>query len=98
MAELVRALAWTGDRTVPSRVRIPLRKLRFGTSTSIYPALPVSFGGDTKSSAGSIPDSYDIYRYLNLVRYSILDTFVVNLPKTYISLLFNRVDDHANFL
>ena len=26
------------------------------------------------SSAGSIPDSYDIYRYLNLVRYSIFDT------------------------
>ena len=24
------------------------------------------------ASAGSIPDSYDIYRYLNLVRYSIL--------------------------
>ena len=24
--------------------------------------------------AGSIPDSYDIYRYLNLVRYSIFDT------------------------
>ena len=34
-------------------------------------------------SAGSIPDSYDIYRYLNLVRYSTLDTFVVNLPETY---------------
>ena len=31
------------------------------------------------NSAGSIPDSYDIYRYLNLVRYSILDTFVVNV-------------------
>ena len=26
------------------------------------------------TSAGSIPDSYDIYRYLNLVRYSIFDT------------------------
>ena len=25
-------------------------------------------------SAGSIPDSYNIYRYLNLVRYSIFDT------------------------
>ena len=35
-------------------------------------------------SAGSIPDSYDIYRYLNLVRYSILDTFVVNvISSTY---------------
>ena len=29
---------------------------------------------DVWSSAGSIPDSYDIYRYLNLVRYSIFDT------------------------
>ena len=47
------------------------------------------------TSAGSIPDSYDMCRYLILVRYSILDTFVVNLPKTS---LFNRVDDHANFL
>ena len=28
----------------------------------------------TQGSAGSIPDSYDIYRYLNLVRYSIFDT------------------------
>ena len=26
------------------------------------------------TGAGSIPDSYDIYRYLNLVRYSIFDT------------------------
>ena len=26
------------------------------------------------TSAGSIPDSYDIYRYLNLIRYSIFDT------------------------
>ena len=34
-------------------------------------------------SAGSIPVFYDIYRYLNLVRYSKLDTFFVNLPKTY---------------
>ena len=49
MAEWVRALAWTGDRPVPGRVRIPLRKTslrNFGNS--IYPALPVSFGGDTK--------------------------------------------------
>ena len=35
-------------------------------------------------SAGSIPDSYDIYRYLNLFRYSIFDTFVVNvISSTY---------------
>ena len=31
VAEWVRALAWTDDRTVPGRVRIPLRQLRFGT-------------------------------------------------------------------
>ena len=30
--------------------------------------------GRVLPSAGSIPDSYDIYRYLNLVRYSIFDT------------------------
>ena len=54
-----------------------------------------SFGLVSWTSAASIPHSYDMYRYLILVRYSILDTFVVNLPKTY---LFNRVDDHANFL
>ena len=30
--------------------------------------------GHVLISAGSIPDSYDIYRYLNLVRYSIFDT------------------------
>ena len=36
-------------------------------------------------SAGSIPDCYDIYRYLNLVRYLIFDTFVVNvISSTYI--------------
>ena len=29
---------------------------------------------DVCSSAGSIPDSYDIYRHLNLVRYSVFDT------------------------
>ena len=27
MSEWVRALAWTGDLTVPGRVRIPVRKL-----------------------------------------------------------------------
>ena len=30
--------------------------------------------GPINIRAGSIPDSYDIYRYLNLVRYSIFDT------------------------
>ena len=30
--------------------------------------------GLLQCSAGSIPDSYDIYRYLKLVRYSIFDT------------------------
>ena len=43
MAEWVSSLAWTGDRTVPGRVIIPLRKTslrNFGNS--VYPALPVS--------------------------------------------------------
>ena len=48
VAEWVRASACNGDRTV--RVRIPLRTTslqNFGNS--VYAALPVSFGGDTKS-------------------------------------------------
>ena len=51
MAEWVRALAWTGDRTVLTGFESHCGKpsLRnFGNS--IYPALPMSFGGDTKSS------------------------------------------------
>ena len=45
---------------------------------------------DVWSSVGSIPDSYDIYRYLNLVRYSILDTFVVNvISSTYSGATWN---------
>ena len=48
MAEWVRALACTGSRT--GRVRIPLRTtLLRNFGNSVYPALPVSFGGDTKS-------------------------------------------------
>ena len=39
-----------------------------------FPVLPTDSPGGISSSAGSIPDSYDIYRYLNLVRYSIFDT------------------------
>ena len=35
---------------------------------------PAYCSGLSEISAGSIPDSYDIYRYLNLVRYSIFDT------------------------
>ena len=43
-----------------------------------------------RTSAGSIPDSYDIYRYLNLVRYSIFDTFVVNvISSTYSGATWN---------
>ena len=49
-----------------------------------YMKTQVAQGCEVKISAGSIPDSYDIYRYLNLVRYSIFDTFVVNvISSTY---------------
>ena len=50
VADWVRALAWGGVRMVPGRVRISLRKTslrNFGNS--VYPAFPVSFGGDTKN-------------------------------------------------
>ena len=59
MAEWVRTLAWTGDRTVPAGVRIPLRKTmlrNFGIS--VYPVLPVSFGGDTKSRRSLLSGVY----------------------------------------
>ena len=52
MAEWVRALAWAGDRTVsrPGSNPATVTSLRnFGNS--VYPALPVSFGGDTKIKA-----------------------------------------------
>ena len=51
VAEWVRALAWNGDRTFPAGFEPHLGKnfsLRnFGNS--VYPSLPVSFGGDTES-------------------------------------------------
>ena len=50
VAEWVRALAWAGDRTVSRSGSNPatVTSLRnFGNS--VYPALPVSFGGDTKA-------------------------------------------------
>ena len=53
MAEWVRALAWAGDRTVsrPGSNPATVTSLRnFGNSG--YPALPVSFGGDTKKAVG----------------------------------------------
>ena len=59
MAEWVRASASTGARTVPGRVRIQLRKTslrNFGNS--VYPALPVSFGGDTKSRRSILSGVY----------------------------------------
>ena len=59
VAEWVRALAWTGDRPVPRRVPIPLRKIsirNFGNS--VYPALPVSFGGDIKSRRSLLSGVY----------------------------------------
>ena len=59
MAESVRALAWTGDRTVPAGFESHCGKPRFGTlANSVYPALPVSFGGDTKSCRSLLSGVY----------------------------------------
>ena len=47
-------LDWRPDD--PGRVRIPLRKTsvrNFGNS--VYPALPVSYGGDTKAVGPLVP-------------------------------------------
>ena len=53
VAVWVRALAWTGDRTVPGRVEPSgsnptAETLLRNFGNSVYPALSVSFGGDTK--------------------------------------------------
>ena len=59
MAEWVRALAWAGDRTVsrPGSNPATATSLRnFGNS--VYPALPVSFGGDTKSRRSLLSGVY----------------------------------------
>ena len=59
MAEWVRALAWAGDRTVSRPGSNPAA----GTSLQnfgnpVYPALPVSFGGDTKSRRSLLSGVY----------------------------------------
>ena len=60
MAEWVRALAWNGDRTFPAGFEPHFGKnfsLRnFGNS--VYPSLPVSFGGDTKSRRSLLSGVY----------------------------------------
>ena len=59
MAEWIRALAWAGDRTVsrPGSNPATVTSLRnFGNS--VYPALPVSFGGDTKSRRSLLSGVY----------------------------------------
>ena len=40
---------------------------------------------DIDSCDGSIPGFYNIRRYLNLVRFSIFDTFNVKLPNTFLA-------------
>ena len=47
VAEWIRALAWTGDRCANPAAATSLRNV----GNSVYPALPVSFGGDTKGHA-----------------------------------------------
>ena len=59
VAEWVRALAWAGDRTVsrPGSNPATVTSLQnFGNS--VYPALPVSFGGDTKSRRSLLSGVY----------------------------------------
>ena len=59
VAEWVRALAWAGDRTAsrPGSNPTTVTSLRnFGNS--VYPALPVSFGGDTKSRRSLLSGVY----------------------------------------
>ena len=56
MDEWVRALACTGDRTVLAGFESHCGKLRFGNS--VHPALPVSFGGDTKSRRSLLSGVY----------------------------------------
>ena len=59
VAEWVRALAWAGDRTVsrPGSNPATVTSLRnFGNS--VYRALPVSFGGDTKSRRSLLSGVY----------------------------------------
>ena len=60
MAEWVRALACTGGRTVRDGFESHCEQLRFGTlpGNSVYPALPVSFGGDTKSRRSLLSGVY----------------------------------------
>ena len=60
VTEWVRALAWNGDRTYPAGFEPHFGKnfsLRnFGNS--VYPSLPVSFGGDTKSRRSLLSGVY----------------------------------------
>ena len=52
VAEWVRALAWTGDRTVPGRVQIPLRKRRFGTLAIPFTPLCQCLSEETLKAVG----------------------------------------------
>ena len=62
LAEWVRALACTGDRTVPAgfESQIPNAETSLrNIGNSVYPALPVvSFGGDTKSRRSLLSGVY----------------------------------------
>ena len=52
LRQWVRALAWTGDRTVPSRVGIPLRQLRFGTLVIPFTPLYQCLSDETLKAVG----------------------------------------------
>ena len=53
MAEWIRALAWTGDRTVPSRVQIPLQStFSFGTLAIPFTPLCQCLSEETLKAVG----------------------------------------------
>ena len=61
VAEWVRPLAWNGDRTFPTGFEPHFGKKNFSLrnfGNSVYPSLPVSFGGDTKSRRSLLSGVY----------------------------------------
>ena len=58
MAEWVRALAWTGDWVVLAGSNPAAATSLRNFANSVYPALPVSFGGDTKSRRSLLSGVY----------------------------------------
>ena len=58
MAAWVIALAWTGDRVVLAELESRCGNFARNFGNSVYPALPVSFGGNTKSRRSLLSGVY----------------------------------------